>query len=128
MSLNYFYSIVYIQMTNSFETLTARVEKKFPVVIKKMKDGSDFPTQKVLVTFDEESEFPSKIVLEQAGEKKIKVSEEMVEGAVYDLSMNYRANVWTDPNGNETAFGSISAWRADLVEEAKKAPEDLPFN
>lgn len=123
MSLNCnFYSILYITMPKE---LQARVEKIFSPVTKKAKDGSDFTTQKVLVVFDEDAEFPSKIVLEQWGTKKIDVARALEEGKEYLFSLNFRANTWTDPNGNETAFGSISAWKAEPFVD----PENswLPF-
>jgi len=50
------------------------------------------------------------------------------EGQTYDFSLNFRANRWTDPQGNETAFGSISAWKATPIEgEKPEAAGDLPF-
>jgi len=48
------------------ETVTARVEKIYPSVTKKTKDGTDFVTQKVLIAFNLDKEFPSQLVLEQA--------------------------------------------------------------
>jgi hypothetical protein len=45
--------------------LQAYVKKIFPTVTRKTKDGSDFVSQKVLVEFDVDEEYPSRIVLEQ---------------------------------------------------------------
>jgi hypothetical protein len=40
--------------------------------------------------------------------------------------LNFRANEWTDANWNNTAFGSISAWKAEpIVDNSQKS--DLPF-
>lgn len=109
--------------------LEAKVEKIFPSVTKKTKTWEDFTSQKVLVVFDEDAEFPSKIVLEQWWEKKIEVVKWLEEWKRYLFDLNFRWNVWTDPNWNETAFGSISAWRAQPMLEGWNSWEDnsLPF-
>lgn len=109
--------------------LEAMVEKIFPAVTKKTKTWEDFTTQKVLVSWDNDEEFPSKLVLEQWWQKKIDVVKSLEEGKTYLFDLNFRANVWTDPNGNETAFWSISAWRAQPMENAVSHQDDnsLPF-
>lgn len=109
--------------------LEATVEKIFLPVTKKTKTWEDFTTQKVLVWWGYENEFPSKIVLEQWWQKKIDVVKSLEEWKTYLFDLNFRWNIWTDPNGNETAFGSISAWRAQPMENAVSKAEDtsLPF-
>lgn len=109
--------------------LEAKVEKIFPAVTKKTKTWEDFTTQKVLVSWDNNEEFPSKIVLEQWWQKKIDVVNSLEEWKTYLFDLNFRANVWTDPNGNETAFWSISAWRAQPMLEGWTSEETwwLPF-
>lgn len=112
------------------ETLKAKVEKIYPVTARATKDGSQFKTQKVLISFDNDNEYPSKMVLEQGGDKKIELVQELQEGREYEFYLNFRANTWLDPKTNmETAFGSISAWRADKIEttEDKVASGEYPF-
>ena len=69
------------------ETLTAKVEKKFPIVTKKIKDGSEFQTQKIVLVWDENEDYPSRIVLEQGGEKKIELASHLEEGQTYTFSL-----------------------------------------
>ena len=45
--------------------LQAYVVRIFPTVTRKTKDGSDFVSQKVLVEWNRDQEFPSRMVLEQ---------------------------------------------------------------
>lgn len=106
--------------------LQAYVVKIFPTVTRKTKDWSDFSSQKVLVERDRDQEYPARMVLEQWGDKKIEVVKGLQEGHEYIFSLNFRANEWKDANGNETAFGSISAWKAEEMHDA--AAEPLPFN
>lgn len=117
-----FNSILYLHMPSE---LQAYVVKIFPTVTRKTKDGSDFVSQKVLVEWNRDQEFPSRLVLEQWGDKKIEVVKGLVEGNEYIFSLNFRANEWTDANWNATAFGSISAWKAEEMNPA--ATEPLPF-
>lgn len=106
--------------------LQAYVKKIYSPVTRKTKDGSDFVSQKVLVEFDIDEEFPSRIVLEQWWDRKIEVVKSLEEWKEYIFSLNFRANEWTDANWNNTAFGSISAWKAEpIVDPAKD--ESLPF-
>lgn len=106
--------------------LQAYVVRIYPAVTRKTKDGSDFVSQKVLVEWDRDSEFPSRLVLEQGWDKKIEVVKNLKEGNEYIFSLNFRANSWTDANWNETAFGSISAWKAEEI-NASWTTWDLPF-
>lgn len=105
--------------------LQAYVVRIYPAVTRKTKDGSDFVSQKVLVEWDRESEFPSRLVLEQWWDKKIEVVKKLEEGKEFLLSLNFRANEWTDSSWNETAFWSISAWKAEPIEWS--STNDLPF-
>lgn len=100
--------------------VVARVEKIYPKVERETSNGP-FITQKVLVVFNEENEYPSKIVLEQSG-KKIDIVGQIEEGKRYTFSLNFRGNTWTDKNGIETAFGSVSAWRVEPEEEERPMP------
>ena len=104
----------------------AYVVRIFPTVTRKTKDGSDFVSQKVLVEWNRDQEFPSRMVLEQWGDKKIEVVKGLQEGHEYIFSLNFRANEWKDANGNETAFGSISAWKAEEMHDWA-TEENLPF-
>jgi len=124
MSLNSFlFHIIFIKMPKE---LQAYVKKIFPTVTRKTKDGSDFVSQKVLVEFDVDEEYPSRIVLEQWWDRKIEVVKQLEEWKEYIFSLNFRANEWTDANWNNTAFGSISAWKAEpIVDNSQKS--DLPF-
>ena len=117
-----FYILYYIIMPSELQAYVVRI---FPTVTRKTKDGSDFVSQKVLVEWNRDQEFPSRLVLEQWGDKKIEVVKGLVEGNEYIFSLNFRANEWKDANGNETAFGSISAWKAEEMNPA--ATEPLPF-
>lgn len=111
-----------------FDTIIAKVEKKLPVQVRKTKDGSDFKTQKVVVVFNEQDEYPSKMVLEQWGDKKIELANSLVEWKTYEFSLNRRANYWTWNDWVETAFSSVSAWRADEQQSSSANTEDvLPF-
>lgn len=105
--------------------LQAYVVRIFPTVTRKTKDGSDFVSQKVLVEWNRDQEFPSRMVLEQWGDKKIEVVKGLQEWHEYIFSLNFRANEWKDANGNETAFGSISARKAEEMHDA--ATDPLPF-
>jgi len=124
MSLNSFlFHIIFIKMPKE---LQAYVKKIFSPVTRKTKDGSDFVSQKVLVEFDVDEEYPSRIVLEQWWDRKIEVVKQLEEWKEYIFSLNFRANEWTDANWNNTAFGSISAWKAEpIVDNSQKS--DLPF-
>jgi|GEM_PF-1900031 hypothetical protein len=97
------------------ETVIATVKRIYDVVERPSKNGGDpFRTQKVLIEFNETAEYPSRVVLEQGGNKAMQVVETLKEGERYEFFLNYRANEWTDPKTNiPTAFGSISAWRAE---------------
>lgn len=114
------------------ETVIAKVIRIYDVVERPSKNGGDpFRTQKVLIEFNETAEYPSRIVLEQGGNKGLQVAESLQEGERYEFFLNYRANEWTDPKTNTpTAFGSISAWRAEpqSASEASVDNSDLPFN
>ena len=114
------------------ETVIAKVIRIYDVVERPSKNGGDsFRTQKVLIEFNETAEYPSRIVLEQGGNKGLQVAESLKEGQEYQFFLNYRANEWTDPKTNTpTAFGSISAWRAEpqSASEASVDNSDLPFN
>lgn len=111
--------------------LQAYVVSIYPAVTKKTKDGSEFTTQRVLVEFDRDDEFPSRLVLEQWGDKKVELVKSLEEGKEYLFKLNFRANEWTDANGVKTAFGSISAWKAEPMAEAgsgvNNAADELPF-
>ncbi len=110
------------------ESVIAKVERKFPIVSKTTKDGSEFKTQKVVIVFNEDDEYPSKMILEQGGDKKIAVADKMVEGKKYKFNLSYRVNYWTDSNNMETAFGSISAWSIEDADEGSSAVDNtLPF-
>lgn len=106
------------------DKLIAKVERKFPIVSKTTKDGGEFKTQKIVIVWDEDSEYPSRMILEQGGDKKISVANELVEGKKYSFNLTYRVNYWKDSNNMETAFGSVSAWSVDQIEEENKT---LPF-
>lgn len=107
----------------------ARVEKIYPAVTKDTSKWQ-FTTQKVLIVFNEDNEYPSKIVLEQAS-SKMEIVEKIKEWQTYLFSLNFRGNDWTDPKtGIPTAFGSISAWRVQDVDGNEPASEketELPF-
>ena len=110
--------------------LQAYVVAIYPEVVKKTKDGSDFRSMKVLVEFDRDEEFPSRIVLEQGWDKKCDLAKTLVEGKEYIFKLNFRANEWQDANGVKTAFGSISAWKAEeVIDNTQNVnnPTDLPF-
>lgn len=110
--------------------LQAYVVAIYPEVVKKTKDGSDFRSMKVLVEFDRDEEFPSRIVLEQGWDKKCDLAKTLVEGKEYIFKLNFRANEWKDANGVATAFGSISAWKAEeVIDNTQNVnnPTDLPF-
>lgn len=127
MSLNYFYSILYIHMLNELQAYVVAI---YPEVVKKTKTGEDFPTQRILVEWDRDAEFPSRLVLEQSWAKKVEVAKSLKEWSEYIFKLNWRANEWTDPNGNKTAFGSISAWKAEeVIDNTQNVNNatDLPF-
>ena len=110
--------------------LQAYVVAIYPEVVKKTKDGSDFRSMKVLVEWDRDEEFPSRIVLEQGWDKKCDLAKTLVEGKEYIFKLNFRANEWQDANGVKTAFGSISAWKAEeVIDNTQNVnnPTDLPF-
>jgi len=109
--------------------LQAYVVKVFPEVIKKTKDWSDFKSMKVLIEWDREEEYPSRIVLEQWWDKKCEVAKSLQEWKEYIFSLNFRANERSDANWTQTAFGSISAWRAQPMLEGWTAEDNswLPF-
>ena len=110
--------------------LQAYVVEVFPEVVKKTKDGSDFRSIKVLVEWDREEEFPSRMVLEQWWDKKCDLAKSLVEGKEYIFKLNFRANEWSDANWVKTAFGSVSAWKADEVIDNTQNANDatsLPF-
>ena len=124
MSLNSFLILYHIYKMPS--ELQAYVVRIFPTVTRKTKDGSDFVSQKVLVEWNRDQEFPSRMVLEQWGDKKIEVVKGLQEWHEYIFSLNFRANEWKDANWNETAFGSISAWKAEEMHDWA-SEESLPF-
>ena len=110
--------------------LQAYVVEVYPEVVKKTKDWSDFRSMKVLVEWDQSEEFPSRMVLEQWGDKKCDLAKSLVKGKEYIFKLNFRANEWTDANGVKTAFGSVSAWKADEVIDNTQNVNDansLPF-
>lgn len=110
------------------ESIIARVERKFPIVIKTTYDGREFKTQKVVIIWDEDAEYPSKILLEQWGDKKIAVAEKMIEGEKYKFNLTYRVNYWKDGSNFETAFWNISAWSIEDPEENDQIDDDIfPF-
>ena len=110
------------------ESVIAKVERKFPIVSKTTKDGSEFKTQKVVIVFNEDDEYPSKMILEQGWDKKIAVAEKMIEWKKYKFNLSYRVNYWTDSNNMETAFGSISAWSIEDADEGNSTVDNsLPF-
>lgn len=113
------------------ETVIAKVIRIYDVVERSSKNGGDpFRTQKVLIEFNETAEYPSRIVLEQGGNKGLQVAESLKKGERYEFFLNYRANEWIDPKTNTpTAFGSISAWRAEMQSSAPTSvgTDDLPF-
>lgn len=125
--LGYFIIIINYKM----ETVIAKVIRIYDVVERPSKNGGDpFKTQKVLIEFNETAEYPSRIVLEQGGNKGLQVAQSLEEGERYEFFLNYRANEWTDPKTNTpTAFGSISAWRAEMQSSATTSVDnsDLPF-
>lgn len=108
----------------------AQVIKIFPIQEKITKSGDTFQTQLVLIEFNQEQEYPSRIVLHQSGEKGIKQAEQLKENAFYTFNLNFRANKWKNPETEvETAFGTISAWRIDpIAEQASSVGSDyLPY-
>ena len=110
--------------------LQAYVVAIYPEVVKKTKDGSDFRSIKVLVEWDREEEFPSRMVLEQWWDKKCDLAKSLQEGKEYIFKLNFRANEWSDANWVKTAFGSVSAWKADEVIDNTQNVNDatsLPF-
>ena len=110
------------------EKVVAKLERKLPVVVKKTKDGSDFKTQKIVIVWDETSEYPSRLVLEQGWDKRIELLENLVEGQTYEFYLTYRVNYWTGTDGVETAFGSVSAWKYEEVDGSNNtAKDELPF-
>ncbi len=115
----------------NMNSVIAKVERKFPIVCKTTKDGSEFKTQKVVIVFNEEEEYPSKIILEQWGDNKIAVTEKIMEGQTYKFNLQYRVNYWKDSNNMETAFWTISAWSIEMIDEWNSNTEDedmdLPF-
>lgn len=110
--------------------LQAYVVAIYPEVVKKTKTGEDFPTQRVLVERDRDAEYPSRMVLEQSWAKKVELVKTLKEWSEYIFKLNRRANERSDAAGNKTAFGSISAWRADEVIDNTQNANDansLPF-
>lgn len=103
------------------ESVIATVKNIYGVTERLSKNrGASFRTQKVVIEFNEAAAYPSRIVLEQSGDKAIQVVESLKVGEKYEFSLNYRANEWTDPKTNTpTAFGSISAWRVDALTEGE---------
>lgn len=104
----------------------AQVVKVFKPVTKETKSGDKFTTQNVLIEFNQNQEYPSRIVLQQGGEKGVKIASELTEGSYYTFHLNYRTNEWTNPNtGEETAFGSISTWKAEVLAQASSTSSDM---
>lgn len=106
--------------------IQAYVVRIYPPVTRKTKDGSDFTSQKVLIEFDRQDEYPSRLVLEQWWDRKIEVVKKLEEWKEFLFRLNFRANERKDASWNETAFWSISARSAEPMEEA--ATDNLPFN
>lgn len=103
------------------ESVEAVVLKIFDITSRTTKSWDEFRTRKVLIEFNSEKEYPDRIVLEQWWDKKLDLVASLEEGKAYRFYLGYRANEWTDKNGVPTAFGSISAWRIEPLDES------LPF-
>ena len=102
------------------EKVTAILEKKLPVENLSSQKG-DFTKQKIVISFDNESDYPQKILIEQFGDK-MDLIKDLVEWKQYVFYLNYHVNYW-----NQTAFGSVSTWKVEPVEAAKPAESELPF-
>lgn len=89
----------------------ARVEKLYPIEAKTAKDGKVYETQSIVIVFNETEQYPSKMVLNQFGEKAMTQAKQLKEGDVADFSLNFRANEY-----NGKPYGSISAWKIDVLE------------
>lgn len=91
--------------------IRAKVEKLYPIESKTGKDGSTYETQNIVIVFNETEQYPSKMVLNQFGEKQMTQAKQLKEGDVADFSLNFKVNEY-----NGKAYGSISAWKIDVLE------------
>ncbi len=124
---NYFYLLKWSGM----ESVIARVKKIYPIVTKPVKSwDAMFASQKVLIEFNENADIPSRIVLDQAGNKGIDVVSVIKEGFLYEFFLNYRATEWTNPvTWEQRIFWDISAWKVKFLDsqDGEDSNNDLPF-
>ena len=124
---NYFYLLKWSGM----ESVIARVKKMYPIVTKPVKSwDAMFASQKVLIEFNENADIPSRIVLDQAGNKGIDVVSVIKEGFLYEFFLNYRATEWTNPvTWEQRIFWDISAWKVKFLDsqDGEDSNNDLPF-
>ncbi len=113
------------------ESVIARVKKIYPIVTKPVKSwDAMFASQKVLIEFNENADIPSRIVLDQAGNKGIDVVSVIKEGFLYEFFLNYRATEWTNPvTWEQRIFWDISAWKVKFLDsqDGEDSNNDLPF-
>lgn len=124
---NYFYLLKWSGM----ESVIARVKKIYPIMTKPIKSwDAMFASQKVLIEFNENADIPSRIVLDQAGNKGIDVVSVIKEGFLYEFFLNYRATEWTNPvTWEQRIFWDISAWKVKFLDsqDGEDSNNDLPF-
>ena len=124
---NYFYLLKWSGM----ESVIAIVKKIYPIMTKPIKSwDAMFASQKVLIEFNENADIPSRIVLDQAGNKGIDVVSVIKEGFLYEFFLNYRATEWTNPvTWEQRIFWDISAWKVKFLDsqDGEDSNNDLPF-
>ena len=125
------YNYFYLLKWSGMESVIARVKKIYPIVTKPVKSwDAMFASQKVLIEFNENADIPSRIVLDQAGNKGIDVVSVIKEGFLYEFFLNYRATEWTNPvTWEQRIFWDISAWKVKFLDsqDGEDSNNDLPF-
>lgn len=122
-------------MANTLKKVEAQVIAIYDPVTKVSKSDQtkSFTTQNVLIEFDQDQEYPSRMVLQFSGRAIEDVIPTLTVNSYYAFSLNFRANEWTNPETNKaTAFGTIGCWKAAPLGQVDQTTtsvvdDDLPF-
>lgn len=106
---------------NTLKKVEAQVIAIYDPVTKTSKTDNtkSFTTQNVLIEFDQDQEYPSRMVLQFSGKAIENAIPTLTLNSYYAFSLNFKANEWTNPEtGKATAFGTINCWKAAPLGQA----------